>query len=166
VNVDIKQVPSQVPMFVKAGSIIPMGPKLRYVDEVPADPLTLDIYPSGTTSYTLYEDDGVSEGYLGGAYSTTKFTSTASGGGVVVSIGAQQTVKYHYVGQICQRGYILSVHGRTTAPAQVTRDGVAVPAVTAAGFAAATQGWYHDAATSTVWVKFPLASSVATSVSM
>jgi hypothetical protein len=156
----------QVPMFVKAGSIIPMGPNLHWVDEVPADPLTLDIYPSGSTSYTLYEDDGVSEGYLGGAYSTTKFTSTTSGSSVVVAIGAQQTVKYHYAGQICQRGYILSIHGRTTAPAQVTRDGVAVPAVTAATFGAATQGWYYDAAKTTVWVKFPLSSSVATSVSL
>src|SRR5262249_29250323 len=63
----------QSPVFVKAGSIIPMGPDLQWVDEKPADPLTLDIYPAGTTSYTLYEDDGVSEGYLGGAYATTKF---------------------------------------------------------------------------------------------
>jgi Glycosyl hydrolases family 31 TIM-barrel domain/Domain of unknown function (DUF5110)/Glycosyl hydrolase family 31 C-terminal domain len=165
VNTRIDQGP-QVPLFVKAGSIIPMGPNLRWVDEVPANPLTLDIYPSGTTSYTLYEDDGVSEGYLGGAYSTTKFTSAASGNSVVVSIGAQQTAKYHYAGQLCQRGYVLSVHGRTAAPAQVTRDGVALPNVGAAGFAEATVGWYYDSAKTTVWVKFPLASSDATSVSM
>jgi alpha-glucosidase len=156
----------QVPLFVKAGSIIPMGPIVHWVDELPADPLTLDIYPSGTTSYTLYEDDGASEGYLGGAYSTTKFTSTSSGNSLVVAIGAQQTAKYHYAGQICQRGYILSIHGRATAPAQVTRDGNVVPPVPAASFGDATEGWYYDAAKTTVWVKFPLSSSLSTSVSM
>jgi alpha-glucosidase (family GH31 glycosyl hydrolase) len=39
-----------------------------YHDEHPADPLTLDVYPGGATSYTLYEDDGMSDGYLGGAF--------------------------------------------------------------------------------------------------
>ena len=67
-------------LFVKAGSIIPLGPVLHYVDEQPADPLTLDVYPRGMTSYTLYEDDGISNGYQGGAYATTKFTSDNSAG--------------------------------------------------------------------------------------
>jgi len=89
---------NQAPIFVKAGSIIPMGPKLRWVDEVPPDPLTLDIYPSGSTSYTLYEDDGMSEGYMGGAYSTTTFKADDSGGKVVVTIEAQKTAKYRFAG--------------------------------------------------------------------
>ena len=62
---------NQVPLFVRAGSIIPMGPDLHWVDEQPADPLTLDTYPSGNTSYTLYEDDGASLGYQAGAFSRT-----------------------------------------------------------------------------------------------
>jgi hypothetical protein len=158
-----------IPMFVKAGSIIPLGPNMRWVDEKPADPLTLDIYPSGTSSYTLYEDDGVSEGYLGKAYSTTLFTSTVSGSSVTISIGAQKTAKYHYAGQICERGYELSVHNRTTPPAQVTRDGTAITnkVTTKAAFDAATgEAWFHDATAGIVWVKFRLLSSARIDVTM
>jgi alpha-glucosidase (family GH31 glycosyl hydrolase) len=156
----------QAPIFVKAGSIIPMGPKLRWVDEVPPDPLTLDIYPSGSTGYTLYEDDGASEGYMGGAYATTAFKADDSGGKVVVSIEAQKTAKYRFAGQICNRRYILSIHGRTAAPAQVTRDGTTVPAASATTFDSVAQGWYYDSTAGIVWVKFPLASTAATSVSL
>jgi len=157
---------NQAPIFVKAGSIIPMGPRLRWVDEVPPDPLTLDIYPSGSTSYTLYEDDGMSEGYMGGAYSTTTFKADDSGGKVVVTIEAQKTAKYRFAGQICNRRYILSIHGQTAAPAQVTRDGNPVPTASSTTFDTATEGWYHDSSAGIVWVKFPLASSAGTSVSL
>ena len=50
----------EIPVFVKAGAIVPMGPDVNYADEKPLDPLTLDIYPKGTTTFTLYEDDGES----------------------------------------------------------------------------------------------------------
>lgn len=154
------------PMFVKAGSIVPMGPPILWVDELPADPLTLDIYPAGSTSYTLYEDDGISEGYLGGAYATTKFTSDDTSGRVVVTIGAQVTAKYAFTGQVCSRTYVLKIEGQRTAPSMVTRDGNAEPASSAAAFAGTTEGWYHDGAAETLWVKFPLASSATTSVSL
>jgi alpha-glucosidase (family GH31 glycosyl hydrolase) len=156
----------QVPMFVKAGSIIPTGPTMQWVDQKPADPLTLEIFPAGSTSYTLYEDDGMSQGYMGGAYASTTFGVQASGSDVIVNIGAQQTAKYHFSGQLCQRGYILKIHQRTAAPAQLSRDGQPVANVTnQAGFNAATEGWYYDSTAKIVWVKFPLSSSVGTSVS-
>jgi alpha-glucosidase (family GH31 glycosyl hydrolase) len=156
----------QAPIFVKAGSIIPMGPDLQWVDERPADPLTLDIYPAGTTTYTLYEDDGISQGYMGGAFATTKFTSDASSGKPVVSVDAQATAKYAFTGQLCSRTYILKINGQAAAPAGVTRDGNAEPASSAGAFDAASEGWYYDAAAKTVWVKFPLASTNATKVSL
>ncbi len=157
----------QAAIFVKAGSIIPMGPDLRYVDEIPADPLTLDIYPAGSTSYTLYEDDGISEGYLGGAYSTTGFHADDTSGHVAVSIDAQVTAKYTYAGQVCSRGYSLEIHGQATAPAGVTRDGnVVMPLASSTSLAAAAEGYYYDQAAQIVWVKFELDSSQATRVSL
>jgi alpha-glucosidase (family GH31 glycosyl hydrolase) len=156
----------QEPMFVRAGSIVPMGPVVQWVDELPADPLTLDVYPAGSTSYTLYEDDGISEGYLGGAYATTTFTSNDTSGHVVVTIGSQATAKYPFTGQLCSRTYVLKIDGQGTAPAIVTRDGNAEPTSSAAAFAGATEGWYYDRATKTVWVKFPLSSKAMTSVSL
>jgi alpha-glucosidase len=156
----------QEPVFVKAGSIIPMGPPLRWVDEVPVDPLTLDVYPAGATSYTLYEDDGTSEGYMGGAYSTTQLSCDNGSGHVTVTIGAQVTAKYGYAGQLCSRTYILKINGQAAAPASVTRDGQVEPASPAAAFGAATEGWYYDGAAHIVWVKFPLSSSATTRVSL
>jgi alpha-D-xyloside xylohydrolase len=57
-----------LPLYVRAGSIIPFGPELQYTQEKPADPITLYVYAGADGSFTLYEDDGVSYGYERGAF--------------------------------------------------------------------------------------------------
>ncbi|MCI8360991.1 MAG: carbohydrate-binding protein [Clostridiales bacterium] len=80
----------EIPVFVKAGAIVPMGPDVDYADELPLDPLTLDIYPSGVSAYTLYEDDGLSRRYITEkAYSTTGFQCVEKGGEISFHIGAR-----------------------------------------------------------------------------
>ena len=81
----------EIPVFVKAGAIVPMGPDVQYADEKPLDPLTLDIYPSGTSSYTLYEDDGETRRYItDSAYTTTEYTCIEDGSNVITfNIGAR-----------------------------------------------------------------------------
>lgn len=70
----------EIPVFIKAGAIVPMGPEVNYADEVPLNPLTLDIYPSGTSTYTLHEDDGLSRRYLTeNAFSETTYTCIEAG---------------------------------------------------------------------------------------
>ena len=59
-----------IPVHVRAGSIIPFGPELQYTDEKPADPITLFVYAGSDGAFTLYEDDGVSNGYEKGAFAT------------------------------------------------------------------------------------------------
>jgi alpha-D-xyloside xylohydrolase len=59
-----------LPLYVRAGSILPMGPELQHTGEKPADPLTLWVYTGADASFDLYEDDGVSYGYEQGAFST------------------------------------------------------------------------------------------------
>jgi len=59
-----------MPLYVKAGSILPMGPELQYTAEKPADPLTLWVYTGADADFELYEDDGVSYGYEKGAFAT------------------------------------------------------------------------------------------------
>ena len=56
-----------IPLYVRAGSIVPCGPELQYVQEKPADPITLYVYPGADGHFTLYEDDGVTYGYERGA---------------------------------------------------------------------------------------------------
>jgi alpha-D-xyloside xylohydrolase len=59
-----------LPVFVRAGSILPMGPELQYTAEKPADPLTLWVYTGRDGRFELYEDDGVSYGYEQGQFAT------------------------------------------------------------------------------------------------
>jgi alpha-glucosidase len=81
-----------VPMFVRGGAIIPIGPVLNYVGEKPTDPITFNIYPddSGSASAKLYEDDGLSPAYKRGAFRRTSFNVRRGAGGFVVSIGAAE----------------------------------------------------------------------------
>jgi alpha-D-xyloside xylohydrolase len=59
-----------MPLHVRAGSIVPMGPELQYTGEQPADPLTVWVYTGADAAFELYEDDGVTYGYEKGAYAT------------------------------------------------------------------------------------------------
>jgi alpha-D-xyloside xylohydrolase len=61
---------SSLPLYVRAGSILPLGPELQYSNEKPADPIELRIYPGADADYTLYEDEGDTYHYEKGAYST------------------------------------------------------------------------------------------------
>lgn len=60
----------RMPLFVKAGSIIPTGPDIQYVDEKPGAPLTLNVYTGADGKYELYEDDGKTYEYEKGAWSS------------------------------------------------------------------------------------------------
>jgi alpha-D-xyloside xylohydrolase len=57
-----------LPLFIRAGSIIPFGPELQYTGEKPADPVTLYVYVGADSAFTLYEDDGLTYGYEKGAF--------------------------------------------------------------------------------------------------
>jgi len=63
-----------VPMFVRGGAVIPMGPEMRYVGDGPFDPITFAIYPDekGFASATLYEDDGNSLAYQRSGFRRTR----------------------------------------------------------------------------------------------
>jgi len=64
----------KIPLLVKAGSIIPMGPFVYYATEKPADPIELRIYPGADGSFTLYEDENDNYNYEKGQYATIMFT--------------------------------------------------------------------------------------------
>jgi alpha-D-xyloside xylohydrolase len=62
-----------MPLYVRAGSIIPMGPELQYTSEKLADPIELRIYPGSNGQFTLYEDDGESYAYEKSEHATISF---------------------------------------------------------------------------------------------
>ncbi|HKV39269.1 MAG TPA: TIM-barrel domain-containing protein [Blastocatellia bacterium] len=57
-----------MPLYVKAGSIVPFGPELQYTAEKPADPITLLVYAGANGSFALYEDQGLTYDYEKGAF--------------------------------------------------------------------------------------------------
>ncbi|MBA3825457.1 MAG: DUF5110 domain-containing protein [Ktedonobacterales bacterium] len=71
-----------IPLFARAGAIIPLARPALHLVDIPTDHLELRIFPGAAGTFCLYEDDGVSEEYQQGAYEWTTFTSTANGVGV------------------------------------------------------------------------------------
>ncbi len=63
-----------IPVYVKAGSIIPMTDPMQYVDEIPEARVEVHVYPGRAAEYELYEDEGDSYRYEKGEYTITKLT--------------------------------------------------------------------------------------------
>ncbi len=60
---------TDIPVFVKAGSIIPCGPDIQYTSEKPADPIRVFVYTGADGSFNLYEDEDVNYNYEQGKFS-------------------------------------------------------------------------------------------------
>ena len=63
----------RMPLFVRAGSIVPVGPAIQYTGEKPDSPLTLLVYTGASGRFTLYEDEGTHLDYQQGKYATIPF---------------------------------------------------------------------------------------------
>jgi alpha-D-xyloside xylohydrolase len=63
-----------IPLYVRAGSIVPMGPELQYATEKPADTIELRVYPGANGNFTLYEDENDNYNYEQGKYATIPIT--------------------------------------------------------------------------------------------
>ena len=69
-----KETPIDImPLYVKAGSIIPISPKVQYATEKKWDDLEIRIYPGADGEFTLYEDENDNYNYEKGIYSTITF---------------------------------------------------------------------------------------------
>ncbi|HSC52280.1 MAG TPA: TIM-barrel domain-containing protein [Phnomibacter sp.] len=64
----------KLPVYVKAGSIIPTGPALQYVAEKPADPITILVYAGADGKFSLYEDEGLNYNYEKEQFAEIAFT--------------------------------------------------------------------------------------------
>jgi alpha-D-xyloside xylohydrolase len=75
-TIEVRAPYDEIPLLVRAGSIIPFGPELQYVSEKPADPLTLVVYGGADGTFTLYEDDGTSNDYETGRFTRIRLRWT------------------------------------------------------------------------------------------
>ena len=108
----------RVPMFVRAGSILPLGPEMQYVGEKAWDNLELRLYPGADGSFTLYEDEGDNYNYERGVYSTITFLWNDRSR--TLTIGARQG---QYPGMLLKRQFTLVLPDGTSKT--VTYDGSA-----------------------------------------
>lgn len=135
-----------LPLFVRAGATVPMWPGgiRSYADRTAGSPLAWDIYPQGTSSFTLYEDDGVTRKHRAGEYATQRADVVApqrGAGDVTVRIGASQG---QFTGKQSTRPYSFSVH-TGDAPSRVALDDSRLPRLSSkAAYDTASQGWWYD----------------------
>ena len=131
----------KLPLFVKAGAILPMYPAMNYDGEKKADTLTLNIYPYKHSLFNLYEDDGLTREYRKGAFAKTLIECTA---GKTIEVAIHPAVG-NYSGKYLQRVYLLDVH-QAIAPKQVWINGTAIKSYASADkFGKAKTGCYFDA---------------------
>ncbi len=137
----------KLPVFVKAGAIIPMYPEMLHDREKPKDPVTLDIFPSGKSSFSLYEDDGVTQDYRAGYFARTlvevdapKMIDTAKE--ITVKVGP---AKGKYRDMPATRSYVVDLH-IPVKPAAVRLNDKALPGLDKKEeFDKAAEGWFFDA---------------------
>ena len=70
---------NRIPVAIRAGAIIPMAPEMANTAQGKWDPLTVEVYPKGNSSFTMVRDDGRSFDYLKGKRTRTVFTSSLNG---------------------------------------------------------------------------------------
>ena len=109
-----------VPLYVKAGSILPIGPDVQYSTEKPWDDLEILVYAGADGTFTLYEDEFDNYNYEKGAYSTIDFSF--NGKSRQLTIGVRQG---SYDGMIQSRKFrvVLIKDGKRSEPKTVQYSG-------------------------------------------
>jgi alpha-glucosidase len=139
-TIDIAVPADVMPLFVRAGAIIPMQPAMGYAGEKPVDPLTFDVYPSGRSSAAVYEDDGTSLDYQRGVFALTRVSCDETPAAVAVRVAAPEGPF-----RVAPRSYEFRVH-LARAPRSVRVGGAAVPPARPGSAPPPGASWSFDAA--------------------
>lgn len=81
---------AKLPVFVRAGSILPIAPIVQSTNETPKGPLTLRVYVGDQCAGELYQDDGKTYAFQHGAFLRMKFSCRISADGFHLEIGAHE----------------------------------------------------------------------------
>ncbi len=84
----------EMPLFVKAGTILPFAPKVQYATEKTSEPTTLKIYPGCDGKFTLYMDDDSSYEYENGVYSQIEITYSEATKSLTLSTKADKFINF------------------------------------------------------------------------
>jgi alpha-glucosidase len=141
----------KLPLYARGGAIIPMQQVVQYTDEAPINPLTLDIFPGGDSSGSLYEDDGRTYEYQQGRFARTPFRCHASEQQIVLEIGKREG---GYVPP--PRAYQLKFNALDNPPKMIQVEGHDLPRTrNHAELLQLESGWTYDRVKKIAWVKSP-----------
>jgi len=144
---------AQIPVYVRAGAILPMERPPRATTDGSASPLILTVFPPAdgqTTRYTLYEDGGEGEAYQNGACAWTDLEARRTGDELVVRVGP---ARGRFSGIAPTRRYELHLPGDWP-PTEVLVDGQALTAPDGDG----GRGWRFEGNTLTTVIVTPPAA--------
>ncbi|MGH9598295.1 MAG: DUF5110 domain-containing protein, partial [Terracidiphilus sp.] len=116
----------QIPVYLRAGAIVPMQPAMLYTGQKPVDPLIVNVWPlvpGASSSYSVYADSGVSVLYQRGVFTRTPIRATEDGDTLRVEIGP---VEGSFPGMLKARAYELRLPADWP-PELVTVNGKPVP---------------------------------------
>jgi alpha-glucosidase len=142
----------QIPLYVKAGSIVPMQRATLYTGEKPIDPLVLTVFPLNDgqqSEYRVYDDSGDSPGYQTGQATWTPTRASLSPDGTSLNI-VISPIEGHYNGMESDRSYELRLPG-SWPPSSVSVNGVPLSYSTKE----ADPGWRFDGNTLTTIIATP-----------
>jgi alpha-glucosidase len=149
-----------IPVFVRAGSIIPGGPTMQYVNDPNiAALLSVDVYPGPDGTFTLYEDDGKSMEYTLGSSRQTLFTHTSPNGWNVL-----QMQKSGGTFKTPSRPIYVYFHGISSAPSSVKINQIQLNPVSAEGDLDKIIGYYFDRVKNKLSVRIEDAASLQLTV--
>ena len=145
-EVTVKVPLERMPVFAKAGAILPLAPYMDFSDQKPLDNLKLSVFTGQDGEFSLYEDDGAGNAYLQSNFSWTRFNF--NNGQKQLRIAAAQG---QFNKQLTQRAYQLKVVN-TSQPSMVAVAGAYLPPSTTMPNEA-TPSWYYEAATKTLYIQ-------------
>jgi alpha-glucosidase len=89
-SIPVKPELATLPVFVHAGSIVPIAPLVESTNQIPQGPLSLRVYAGDDCNGSLYQDDGRTYAYKNGAYLRMKFTCQIASDGFHLRAGPQE----------------------------------------------------------------------------
>jgi len=141
---------SQIPVFMKAGAIVPMQPEMRYSGEKPLDPLIVNVFPLArgqASTYRLYEDGATTLGYKQDEFAWTELAARRDADTTTITIGP---LDGRFAGMPEARGYEIRLPGNWP-PEEVSVNGEAIPYRSEPG----KSGWQYAGSTLTTVITLP-----------
>ena len=138
----------RLPLFVRAGAVIPMQQVVQYTDQAPADPLTFEIFPSAEANGSCYEDDGISFGYKKGIFRATAVKVSVSREATTIKMIA---ARGSYLPS--KRSVVFALNGVEQKPKVINVGSEQLKEV--GSLSDAAQGWSYDRELHRLSIKLP-----------